>query len=78
MALTRTCPGRMVRGVPVGVHSARLDSTSSGMPMEVTRVVPVVNVALTQGPTLAEGTGLAQVGDHTMPANNRIMVFERI
>jgi hypothetical protein len=50
----------MIRGVPVGTHTAWLSSNSSGWPFEVTRVEPVTNWAVTQGPFAAGGGGNEQ------------------
>jgi hypothetical protein len=50
----------MIVGVPVGAQIPMLDKTKSGCPFEVTRVEPVVHVALTQGPLPAVGGGKVQ------------------
>ena len=52
--MTRICVTSGISGVPVGEQIACPLCTSSGCPNEVTRVVPVIHWAVTQG-GMAEG-----------------------
>src|SRR5580692_6062843 len=71
MAETRVCVTAMINGVPVGTQTAWLDCTSNGIPLEVTRAVPITHCAVTQGgtaggtpahPATVQGSGSRQVG----------------
>jgi hypothetical protein len=50
----------MINGVPVGAQIAWLLCTTSGWPLDKTRVVPVSHCALTHGPFAAVGGGSVQ------------------
>src|SRR5689334_17361040 len=50
----------MISGVPVGAQIAWLSSSSSGWPLEVTRVAELTNCAVTHGPLPAVGGGSVQ------------------
>ena len=52
----------MINGVPLGVQMAWLLTTTSGWPLESTRVVPEtgIHVAFTHGPLAAVGGGKVQ------------------
>jgi hypothetical protein len=50
----------MIIGVPVGAHTDVLDWHNRGCPFDNTRVVPVIQVPVTQGPFAAGGGGNAQ------------------
>jgi hypothetical protein len=50
IALTRVWVTAMINGVPVGAQIAWLLCTTSGSPLDVTRVVPVIHCPLTHGP----------------------------
>src|SRR5579871_4929129 len=50
----------MSSGVPLGAQMAWLLSTTSGCPLDVTRVEPTSHCPLTQGPLAAGGGGRAQ------------------
>ncbi|MEZ4769133.1 MAG: hypothetical protein R2844_12005 [Caldilineales bacterium] len=50
----------MTTGVPVGVQTAGLSASSSGMPIDRTRSEPARNWAVTQGPLATGGGGNAQ------------------
>jgi len=60
MADTRFCVTVIISGVPVGAHSDELDCTTSGCPLERTRVVPASQVADVQGPFAVLGGGNVQ------------------
>src|SRR5689334_17572723 len=60
MAVTRIWLATISSGVAVGAHIAWLSKQSSGCPLEVTRIEPLTNCAVTQGPLAAGGGGNAQ------------------
>src|SRR6185312_7772690 len=60
IAVTRAWLATISSGVPVGAQIAWLSNSSSGWPLEVTRVAAVTNCALTHGPFAAGGGGSAQ------------------
>jgi hypothetical protein len=58
--VTLVCVTTVISGVPVGTQIAWLSNSSSGCPVDVTRVDPITNCAVTQGPFPAGGGGIAQ------------------
>jgi len=58
-AVTRVCVITISSGIPVGAQMAWLLCTTSGCPLDNTRVVPVTHTAVTQGPLAAGGGGSA-------------------
>jgi hypothetical protein len=63
----------MLTGVPLGTHTAWLSISSSGWPVDVTRVAPIIHWAVTQGvgaplvtigqPEIANGAAIVTVGE---------------
>ena len=49
MAVTLVCVAVMISGVPLGAQMAWLSSSNTGIPLEVTRVAAVTQVAVRQG-----------------------------
>lgn len=60
IAVTRVWVVTIISGVPLGVQTAILLCTKSGCPFDITRVVPVVHCAVTQGPLATVGGGSVQ------------------
>ncbi len=68
----------MINGVPVGAQVAMLLCTTNGCPFDSTRVVPLLHIAVTQGPLPLGGGGSAQpattyggvINTEGMPLNN--------
>jgi hypothetical protein len=57
MALTRVWVMAIINGVPVGAQIAWLLCTTSGWPLDMTRVVPINHCAVTHGPFAVGGGG---------------------
>ena len=60
IALTLVWVATIISGVPVGAHTACELNTSSGWPLDNTRVLPLTHCAVTQGPLAVGGGGKVQ------------------
>lgn len=55
VADTLVCVAAMIKGVPFGTHTAWLSMSNTGMPIDVTRVEAVSQLAVRQGCGLPPG-----------------------